>query len=298
MTHSIPSYGRSAWVLAIRPKTLPASISPVLVGTAIAISDKDFKGLPALAALMGSLLLQIGVNLANDYFDFRKRVDTPDRIGPTRVTQSGLIPPEHVKAAMVFTFGVVSLVGLYLTLISGWPIMAAGIASILAALAYSGGPYPLGSYGLGDLLVFCFFGIVAVCGTYYVQALHLNHLTVFVSLPIGFLITAILVVNNLRDMVTDRKAGKRTLAVILGQRGARIEYVTLLACGYLMPVLLFFVEQGSGWVLLPLVTLPLAASLCLTIWQKEGPVLNESLAGTARLTIAFSLVFSMGLLLS
>lgn len=297
MIHSVPPYIRSAWVLAIRPKTLPASISPVLVGTAMAIADKGFKGLPAFAALIGALLLQIGVNLANDYFDFRKRVDTPERIGPIRVTQSGLVPPDHMKTAMIITFGLVSLVGVYLTLISGWPILAAGIASILAALAYSGGPYPLGSYGLGDLLVFFFFGIVAVCGTYYVQALHLNHLAVFASVPVGFLITAILVVNNLRDMMTDRKAGKHTLAVILGQRGARIEYVTLLAGGYLMPVFLFFREKGSAWVLLPLLTLPLAASLCLTICQKEGPVLNETLAGTARLAIAFSLLFSMGLLL-
>jgi 1,4-dihydroxy-2-naphthoate octaprenyltransferase len=298
MTHSIPSYGRSVWVLAIRPKTLPASISPVLVGTAMAISDKGFKGLPAFASLIGSLLLQIGVNLANDYFDFRKRVDTPERIGPVRVTQSGLIPPEHMKTAMIITFGLVCLVGVYLTLISGWPILAAGIASILAALAYSGGPYPLGSYGLGDLLVFLFFGIVAVCGTHYVQALYLNQMTVFASLPVGFLITAILVVNNLRDMMTDRKAGKHTLAVILGQRGARMEFVTLLACGYLMPVFLFFMGKGSAWVLLPMLTVPLAVSLCLTICQKEGPVLNETLGGTARLTIAFSLLFSVGLLLS
>jgi 1,4-dihydroxy-2-naphthoate octaprenyltransferase len=298
MIHSIPPYVRSVWILAIRPKTLPASISPVLVGTAMAISDQGFKGLPAFAALTGSLLLQIGVNLANDYFDFRKRVDTPERVGPIRVTQSGLIPPEHMKTAMIIAFGLVSLVGVYLTLISGWPILAAGIASILAALAYSGGPFPLGSYGLGDLLVFSFFGIVAVCGTYYVQTLQLNQLAVFASLPVGFLITAILVVNNLRDMMTDRKAGKHTLAVILGQQGARIEYVTLLAGGYLMPVFVYFLEKGSAWVFLPLLTLPLAASLCLTVCRKEGAVLNDALAGTARLTIAFSLLFSMGLLLS
>jgi 1,4-dihydroxy-2-naphthoate octaprenyltransferase len=298
MTHPIQPDLRAVWVLAIRPKTLPASISPVLVGTAVAISDKCFRGLPAFAALIGSLLLQIGVNLANDYFDFMKRVDTLDRTGPIRVTQSGLIPPERMKAAMIITFALVCLVGVYLTLIGGWPILLAGMASILAALAYSGGPYPLGSYGLGDLMVFLFFGIVGVCGTYYVQALQVNQLTVFVAVPVGFLITAILVVNNLRDMMTDRKAGKHTLAVILGQRGARVEYVTLLACGYLMPVFLFFVQQGSAWVLLPLLTLPLAAFLCLTVCQKEGPVLNDTLAGTARLTIGFSLLFSVGLLLS
>ncbi|MBW2065488.1 MAG: 1,4-dihydroxy-2-naphthoate polyprenyltransferase [Deltaproteobacteria bacterium] len=285
----------SPWVLAIRPKTLPASISPVLVGTSLAFADGVFRLLPALACLAGALLLQIGVNLSNDYFDFVKEVDTPERLGPVRVTQSGLVPPGRVKAAIGITFLLVVLIGLYLVLKGGWPILAAGIASILAALGYSGGPYPLGSHGLGDLLVFIFFGIVAVCGTYYVQALGLSSLVLKASFPVGLLITAILVVNNLRDIETDRKAGKKTLAVILGKRWTRIEYVLLLVVSYAIPIPLVWKGKVSGWVLLVLITLPMGISMVRRVWKEEGQALNSALSGTARLTLVFSLLFSIGI---
>jgi 1,4-dihydroxy-2-naphthoate octaprenyltransferase len=288
----------SPWVLAIRPKTLPASICPVIVGTALAVADKEFKILPALAAFVCSLLLQIGVNLANDYFDYIKGIDTSERLGPIRVTYSGLIPAPHVKWAMGITFGLVAVIGIYLVTVGGWPILTVGIASILAALAYSGGPFPLASHGLGDLFVFIFFGLVAVCGTYYVQALQLNIIVLYAAVPVGLLITAILVVNNLRDIMTDRSVGKNTLAVRIGERGARIEFVLLLAGAYAVPVILVIAGKVSIFALLPLVSLPMAVSLSRTVCRKEGRVLNKGLAGTARLSLVFSLLFSIGLIFS
>ncbi len=288
----------SPWVLAIRPKTLPAALCPVIVGTAMALADKEFKYLPALAALAGALLLQIGVNLANDYFDYIKGIDTPERLGPIRVTHSGLIPPSYVKSAMVITFGFVALIGIYLVMVGGWPILIAGTASILAALAYSGGPYPLASHGLGDLFVFIFFGLVGVCGTYYVQSLRLTLLVLLTAVPVGLLITAILVVNNLRDILTDSGAGKNTLAVRIGTRGARIEYVLLLAGAYAVPIILFILCRVSIPALLPLISLPMARPLSRSICRKEGRVLNKGLAGTARLALVFSLLFSIGLIFS
>jgi 1,4-dihydroxy-2-naphthoate octaprenyltransferase len=287
-----------AWILAIRPKTLPAAVAPVAVGTAMAYGDNSFAALPACAALMGSLLLQIGVNLANDYFDFKKGIDDVERLGPVRVTQSGLISPEKVKAGMFITFFLVALTGIYLIMVGGLPIFAVGLASILSALAYSGGPYPLASHGLGDLFVFIFFGLVAVCGTYYVQALTLTPVVVLVSVPTGLLITAILVVNNLRDIQTDRKVGKRTLAVILGVTGSRIEYVLLLANSYLILLSLWLTGPFSPWIFLPLLSLFLAVKTTRMILNESGPVLNEALAGTARLALAFSLLLSLGIVLS
>ncbi len=298
MSDSQQITSQSPWVLAIRPKTLPASVCPVIVGTALAVADKEFKFLPALAALVCSLLLQIGVNLANDYFDYIKGIDTSDRLGPIRVTYSGLIPAPHVKWSMGITFGLVVMIGFYLVTVGGWPILTVGTASILAALAYSGGPFPLASHGLGDLFVFIFFGLVAVCGTYYVQSLQLTPLALYAAVPVGLLITAILVVNNLRDILTDRKAGKNTLAVRIGERGAKIEFVLLLAGAYAAPVILFIMGKGSIFALLPLVSLPMAISLSRTVCRKEGRVLNQSLASTARLTLVFSLLFSVGLIFS
>ena len=287
-----------AWLLAIRPKTLPAAVAPVAVGTAMAYSDNFFAALPACAALMGSLLLQIGVNLANDYFDFKKGIDDVKRLGPVRVTQSGLISPEKVKAGMLVTFFLAALTGIYLIMVGGLPILTVGIASILSALAYSGGPYPLASHGLGDLFVFIFFGLVAVCGTYYVQALTLTPLVVLASVPVGLLITAILVVNNLRDIQTDRKVGKRTLAVILGVTGSRIEYVLLLANSYLILLSLWLTGPFSPWIFLPLLSLFPAVKTSRMILNESGPILNEALAGTARTALVFSLLLSIGIILS
>lgn len=284
-----------AWLLAARPKTLPAALSPVLVGTALAVHDGVFSLLPALAAALGALLLQIGSNFANDYFDFFKGADTPDRLGPTRVTASGLITPAQLRGGMVVVFGLAALVGIYLIAVAGWPILAVGVASILAAILYTGGPLPFGYYGLGDLFVFIFFGLVAVCGTYYVQALDLNWPVVVAAVPTGVLVTAILVVNNLRDIETDRRAGKITLAVRLGPRGTRFEYLLLLLMAYVLPLMLWLVYGYTWTVLLPWITAPLSVRLLRTIWKENGAVLNAALAGTARLALLFSLMLAIGL---
>jgi 1,4-dihydroxy-2-naphthoate octaprenyltransferase len=282
--------------MAARPKTLPAAVAPVLVGTALAFHDNAFGLLPALAALLGALLLQIGSNFANDYFDFFKGADTADRLGPVRVTASGLITPGQLRWGMVVVFGLAVLDGLYLVQVGGWPILAVGVASILAAILYTGGPFPFGYYGLGDLFVFIFFGLVAVCGTYYVQALTLTWPVVVAAIPPGLLITAILVVNNLRDIETDAKAGKRTLAVMLGRAGTRREYGLLLILAYLLPLFLWVGHDYSPAVLLCWVTLPLAyKSLREENRKLDGPSLNAALAGTARLSLIFSLLLAVGL---
>jgi 1,4-dihydroxy-2-naphthoate octaprenyltransferase len=245
----------------------------------------------------GALLLQVGVNLANDYFDFVTGIDTEERIGPLRVTQSGLIQPSRVRAGMILSFGLAAVLGLYLVLASGWPVVVIGATSILAALLYSGGPYPLASHGLGDLFAFIFFGFVAVCGTYYVQALQITRLVFLMAIPVGLLITAILVVNNLRDIPTDQKLGKRTLAVILGPRRARTEYILLLAGAYAVPLLTWLTGLVSAWILLPLLSLPLAVAVTRIVVKNADRVLNQALAATARLTLIFCFLLSLGLAL-
>ncbi|MBU2648201.1 1,4-dihydroxy-2-naphthoate polyprenyltransferase [bacterium] len=284
-----------AWILAARPKTLPAAISPVLIGSTLAIISGQFKPLPAAAALAVSLLLQIGVNLANDYFDFKKGVDTENRLGPIRVTQSGLIPPRTVKRAMLGTLLAAGLCGFYLVLVGGWPILVLGITAILSALAYSGGPFPLASNGLGDVFVFVFFGPVAVCGTYFVQVLHLSKVVLIMSLPVGLLITAILVVNNLRDIATDQQTGKRTMAVMLGETGSRVEYLLLLAFAYLIPTMAVTFGIIPVHALAVLISLPFTIPVLGLVLTARGAVLNQALAGTARLTFIFSLLLSIGL---
>lgn len=287
-----------AWIMAARLKTLPAAVAPVLVGVGLAIRDQAFALLPALAALAGALLLQIGVNLANDYFDHQAGVDTTERKGPQRVTQSGLLTPQQVRLGMIVIFTLSALIGVYLIVVGGWPILLIGLASILSALAYSGGPFPLASHGLGDLFVFIFFGLAAVGGTYYVQALTITPVVILAAVPPGLQITAILVINNLRDIHTDQQAGKNTLAVMIGQRGARIEYVALLAVAYLVPTTLWATGQFSIWVLLVWLTLPLSVRLVRTLPDSnDGPLMNKTLAGTAQLALLFSILFSLGLII-
>lgn len=284
--------------MASRPKTLPAALAPVLVGMALAYADGGFRWLPALAAAAGALLLQIGANFANDYFDFFKGADTHERLGPTRVTASGLIGHGELRWGMVAVFGLAGLVGLYLIYVGGWPILAIGVASILGALLYTGGPFPFGYHGLGDFFVFIFFGLVAVGGTYYVQTLTLTPLVLLAATPVGALITNILVVNNYRDIETDARAGKRTLAVMLGRRGARMEYLLLLAVAYLVPLALWLGFGWTPWVMLPWLTLPLAVPLVRAMFTSiDGPTLNVTLAGTARLSLFFGLLFALGIAL-
>ena len=285
-----------AWVMAARPKTLAAAAVPVVVGTAVAWRDGVFALGPALAALLGAFLIQIGTNFANDYFDHEKGADTDDRLGPTRVVQSGILPPEHVFAAMVGTFTAAVAVGGYLVAVAGWPIVAIGVASVLSGIAYTGGPYPLGYHGLGDLFVFIFFGVVAVTGTYFVQALAWSSAALVASVPVGTLSTAILVVNNYRDIDTDRRAGKRTLAVRLGRPLTRLQYVLLLGAAYATPVVQWATGRADALVLLPLVTLPLAWRLVDDLKEKRGEALNETLERTAQLLAAFGLLYAAGLL--
>lgn len=292
-----------AWWLAIRPRTLPAAVGPVLVGAGLAIGDGSLKLLPALAALAGALLLQIASNLANDYYDFVKGYDRPDRKGPTRVALSGLISLNELRGGLLLVLLVAALIGVYLITVGGWPILAIGVAAIIASVGYSGGPFPLAANGLGDLFVFVFFGLAAVVGTYYVQALTTTPLVWLAALPPGFLITAILVVNNLRDIETDAQVGKRTLAVRLGAAGTRAEYTALLAGAYAVPVgiVLLRLAQGSFTplhllVLLPWLTLPTALRLRRVIMTaSDGPTMNRALAGTARLSLLFGLLFAVGL---
>lgn len=285
------------WLLAARPKTLPAAAAPVVVGAALALSEGAFSPGPALAALLAALLLQIGANLANDVFDYKKGADTGARLGPLRVTQAGLLSPEQVLLATGITFGLAALIGLYLIVVGGWPIALIGLLSIAAGLAYTGGPFPLGYNGLGDVFVFLFFGLAAVCGTYYVQVETVSPAAWWAAVPIGLLATAILVVNNLRDLETDRAAGKKTLAVRWGARAARLEYSLLLAVAYLCPLLMGLTRVSSAWVMLAWLSLPLARSQLDLIWHSQGRVLNQALAGTARLELVYGLLFSAGLLI-
>lgn len=283
--------------MAIRPATLPAAVTPVLVGTAAAYAVGGFRPGPALAALLGALLLQIAANLANDLFDFEKGADTEERLGPTRVVQAGLLSPSAIRRATAAILLLALAVGVYLVAVAGWVIVAIGVASIAAALAYTGGPYPLGYNGLGDIAVFLFFGLVAVCGTTYVQAGHVPTLAWAAAIPVGTLVTAILVVNNVRDIATDQAAGKRTLAVRLGRRAAVAEYGLLLTAAYLTPVALFLTGRLQGWVLLPLATAPVAVTLFRRVARDHGRSLNPTLGRTAMLGVAFGALFALGIVL-
>src|SRR6266404_3448552 len=226
--------GWRLWLMAARPATLPASITPVLVGTAAGVHDGAFVLLPFLSALIAAVLIQVGANLANDLFDFEKGADTSQRLGPLRVTQSGLASPRQVRLAMILSFGAAVLIGLYLITVGGWPILMIGMLCIAAGIAYTGGPWPLGYHGLGDLFVFIFFGLVAVTGSTYLQTGAFSATAFAAALPVGCTVTAILVVNNLRDIETDRQAGKRTLAVRLGALLTRAQYTLLLLLPYVL----------------------------------------------------------------
>jgi 1,4-dihydroxy-2-naphthoate octaprenyltransferase len=243
----VPLTPAQSWLLAARPKTLPAAAATAITGSAAAFYAGKFQPGPALACLLGALLLQIGANLANDVFDYYRGADAQERVGPLRVTTAGLLRPGQVLAGMWLVFGLAASLGIYLAVVSGWPVLLVGLACILAAVAYSGGPFPFGYYGLGDLVVFIFFGPVAVCGTYFVQARQFSGLALICSLPVGFLITAILVVNNLRDIALDQAAGKQTLAVRLGASGARVEYSLCLAAAYLTPLIFMLPGRLPLW---------------------------------------------------
>jgi 1,4-dihydroxy-2-naphthoate octaprenyltransferase len=286
-------------MLAARPRTLPAAVAPVLVGTALAIHLHEFHALAFLAALVGSMFIQIGTNLANDYSDARRGADTEDRLGPVRVTAGGLMPPRRVLTGVYVAFGIAVVAGLYLAAVAGWELLLVGAASIAAGVLYTGGPRPYGYEGLGELFVFVFFGVVAVVGTFYVQAQELPWQAFAVSVPVGLLASAVLVVNNVRDIDTDRRANKRTLAVRLGRERTRTLYLAMLVLAYVVPVAITPAEGLSPWVALPLVSAPMAVRLWKTVRTRtDGPSLNGALAGTGALLGIFSLLLSAGILLS
>jgi 1,4-dihydroxy-2-naphthoate octaprenyltransferase len=285
------------WLMAARPKTLTAALVPVMVGTALAYGLGVGRWLPALAALVGAMFIQIGTNLTNDYYDFKKGADTEERLGPKRVTQSGLIAPGTVLASALACFGLAVLTGIYLVVVGGWPIVAIGVASVLAGYAYTGGPFPLAYHGLGDVFVFIFFGLVAVPGTFYVQALTVGPAAWWAAIPVGAIGTALLVVNNLRDASTDVKAGKRTLIVRLGTTAGKVEYVVLLAAAYVTPLAMWGLGLASPWVLLALLSAPVAVPPLKLVLGAQGAALNPALGGTAKLQLVFGLLFSVGLFL-
>lgn len=292
--------GLRIWVMAARPRTLPAAIAPVLVGTAAAIEAVDDLRVGAfVAALIGSVFIQIGTNLANDYSDAKRGADTADRLGPVRVTSAGLVAPRRVLHATWLAFAVAVAAGIYLTTVAGPVILAVGAVSIAAGVLYTGGPRPYGYAGLGEAFVFTFFGLVAVNGSYYVQLEELDWLPFLLSIPVGFLATAILVVNNIRDIDTDRRAGKRTLAVRLGRARARQLYIALICGAFaLLPVGLWAAE-GPAWAVLGLAAAPLAIPPTRAVATRaDGPGLNAALAGTGMLLAAFSLGVSAGLVVA
>jgi 1,4-dihydroxy-2-naphthoate octaprenyltransferase len=285
------------WLVAARPRTLPAAIAPVLVGTALAGSEDVFKPLRFVCALIGSIFIQIGTNLANDYSDARRGADTEDRLGPVRVTAGGLVPPRRVLVWTYVAFGIAVLAGVYLIAVAGWELLAVGVASIVAGVLYTGGPKPYGYEGLGELFVFLFFGVVAVVGSYFVQTEDLTTTAFVLSVPVGLLSSAILVVNNVRDIDTDRRAGKRTLAVRLGRTAARRVFLAMIVLAY--AVLVYLAIDLSPWVLLPLLTIPLAVPLIRTVQSRtDGASLNGALADTGRLLGIFSLLLAVGVLVS
>jgi 1,4-dihydroxy-2-naphthoate polyprenyltransferase len=288
-----------AWLLAARPRTLPAAVSPVLVGTAMAHWQGVSAFGPALAALLGAVFIQIGTNLANDYFDFRKGADTDDRLGPVRVVQAGLLPPETVIRGALLTLGMAFGVGIYLVWVGGLPIVVIGLTSLVLALVYTGGPYPLAYNGLGDVFVFLYFGLVAVAGTYWVQALDFRGDLLLAGSGVGSLITAILVVNNLRDREQDARAGKKTLAVRLGVAGSRLQYALLLAVGVAAPILGIRVYDWPEWTLMGLGALVFLIRPLITVLAFRDPrELNPTLGWTARGVAWYAGLMALGFILT
>src|SRR3984893_2882657 len=291
--------GIRIWLMAARVRTLPAAIAPVLVGTSLAGVAHVFHPLRFIAALVGAVFIQVGTNLSNDYSDARRGADTEDRLGPVRVTAGGLVPPKRVLVATYISFGVAVLAGIYLIAVAGWQLLIVGAASILAGVLYTGGPTPYGDEGLGELFVFLFFGIVAVAGSYFVQVRHLSWEAFALAVPVGLLAAAILVVNNIRDIETDRRAGKRTLAVRLGRERTRALFAAMIYAAYVLAPVTWVFGPLRPWLLLSWLTLPIAAQVVRIVRNHlDGPSLNAALAQTGVLQLAFCMLLSAGLLLS
>jgi 1,4-dihydroxy-2-naphthoate polyprenyltransferase len=291
--------GVRIWLMAARPRTLPAAIAPVLVGTALAGFGHVFHPLRFLAALLGAVFIQVGTNLSNDYSDARRGADADDRLGPVRVTAGGLVPPKQVLVATYVSFGLAVLAGVYLIVVAGWLLLVIGAASILAGVLYTGGPRPYGYEGLGELFVFLFFGVVAVAGSFFVQVKHLHWEAFALSVPVGLLAAAILVVNNIRDIDSDRRAAKRTLAVKLGRARTRWLFAAVVYLAFLLAPITWIFGPVKPWVMLTWLALPPATALVRIVRTRtDGPSLNGALARSGMLQLAFCVLLSAGLLLS
>lgn len=286
------------WIKAARPQTLAAAFVPVMVGAALAVHDGLFNWLASFVALICALLIQIGTNFANDYFDFVKGADNEERIGFERATALGLISADQMKRAAMITMGLAFLLGLYLVWHAGWVILFLGVASLIFGVLYTGGPFPLAYNGLGDIFVFLFFGLVAVMGTYYVNALEWSQQSFWASLVVGALSTNILVVNNLRDVEQDGPAGKNTLGVLLGENALRWEYSLMLTISIAVPFYFFLVLDYSAVILLPVSSLPIAGYLLKIIWTETNKArLNKTLERTAQFMTLYGILFSLGIVL-
>lgn len=288
------------WVKAARPRTLPAALAPVAVGTCLAAGTTNtFKPLVLVATVVGALFIQIGTNLSNDYSDARRGADNEDRLGPVRVTAGGLVPPSYVLYATWIAFAIAALAGIYLVIEAGWELLLIGAASIVAGVLYTGGPRPYGYVGLGEVFVFLFFGIVAVTGSYFVQTSEFSWHAVALSVPVGLLACAVLMVNNTRDMETDRRAGKHTLAVRLGRTRMRTVYALTLYVSFVLVPVIWLVTGLTPWINLALLAIPLAPPLARTLRDRtDGTALNKALGDTARLELVFCALLSIGLLLT
>jgi 1,4-dihydroxy-2-naphthoate polyprenyltransferase len=287
-----------AWWLGIRPKTLPASIAGVITGIALAVHDNKFQFGPALAALVVGVLLQIASNLANDVFDFERGTDTDERLGPTRVTQAGMLAPGQVKIGLIVVIGLAVVLGIYLAFVAGWPVILIGLAAIASAILYTGGPFPLGYHGLGDLFVFLFFGLAAVAGTYFVQTGGVTGVVWWMAVPIGLLVVNLLVVNNLRDIPTDRKAGKFTLAILLGVRGSRMEYILFQGIAYGIVLVMILLSALPVWALLTWLSIPMAWRAARIVLKEDGRQLNPALGKTSQLALVYGLLLLVGTIIS
>ena len=286
-----------AWILASRPRTLLAAIVPVLVGTSIAVHDGKFNFTAALIAMLCSIFIQVGTNFANDLFDYLHGSDKHDRIGPQRAVASGIISINEMKLGTILTFGLSFFLGLYLVFTGGVFVLLIGIISIIAGMAYTAGPYPLAYNGLGDVAAFLFFGLIGTVGTYYVQAHEVVSMAFWASIPVGALITNILVVNNYRDRDEDRSNGKNTLAVIFGEKFTRIQYVLFMILSYAILFVVYSTFKKSIWVFLPMLSLPVSIKLIKMIYTLRGRELNKTLELTAKLSALYGLLFAIGIII-
>lgn len=286
-----------SWLLASRPKTLLASFVPVMVGTALAINVGKFNWLFSFFALVCSLLIQIGTNFTNDLYDYLKGADISSRKGPQRVLASGLISVKQMQAGSLIVFLSAFLLGFYLAYLSSIIILIIGILSIIAGFAYTAGPYPLAYRGLGDIFVFMFFGLIGTMGTFYLNTGELSFPAFLSAIPVGSLITNILVVNNYRDIEEDRIAGKNTLAVKLGKTFTQYQFIFLIVVSFLTPLVLFLFFDLTIWIFLPYLTLPVAYNITRMLFTLDGIQLNRTLEMTAKLSALYGILFSAGLVL-